>query len=144
MLGLQCWLVQLLLLADSESLHDLPVEIAVVVRAAQVGDPPVVVVTEVRGAAGADGAQIVVPLLSPEVPGQLPRLQGTRLSPLSALQGAPAQVEVLPCSHHLPATSRGVILLIIIIISCGDLEYLEKGAIVVSLAQCYGVVKYVT
>ena len=60
--------------------------------------------TEVRGAAGADGAQIVVPLLSPEIPGQLPRLQGTCRSPLSLGQGAPAEVEVLPGAHHLPAT----------------------------------------
>ena len=43
------------------------VEIAVVVGAPEVGDPPVVVVPEVSGTAGADGAQVVVPLLSSEV-----------------------------------------------------------------------------
>ena len=90
-------------MADSEALHDLSVEITVVVGATQVGNPPVVVVTEVRGAAGADGAQIVVPPLSPEVPAELSGLQRTGLSPLSPLQCAAAEVVVLPATHHLPA-----------------------------------------
>ena len=97
-----------LLLADSERLHHLPVEIAVVVGAAKVGNPPVVVVTEVSGTAGADRAEVVPPLVSAEISVQLPGLQGTRLSPLSPLQGAAAEVEVFPGSHHLPVNTRGI------------------------------------
>ena len=108
-----CWVTVLagglrLLLTESERLHDLPVEIAVVVGAPQVGNPPVVVVTEVSGTAGADRAKVVPPLVSAEISVQLPGLQGTRLSPLSPLQGAAAEVEVFPGSHHLPVNTRGI------------------------------------
>ena len=58
------------LLADCQRLHHLLVEIAVVVGAPEVGNPPVVVVPEVGGTAGADGAQVVVPSLCPEVSGR--------------------------------------------------------------------------
>ena len=94
-----------LLLAESEGLHDLSVEIAVVVGAPQVGNPPVVVVPEVCGTAGADGAQVVLPPLCPEISAELPGLQGTGGSPLSLSQGAAAEVEVFPGAHDLPASS---------------------------------------
>ena len=105
-----CWVTVLagglrLLLTESERLHDLPVEIAVVVGAPQVGNPPVVVVTEVCGTAWADGAQVVLPPLSPEISAELSRLQGTGGSLLSLSQSAPAEVEVFPGAHDLPASS---------------------------------------
>ena len=50
-----------------DSLIDQLVEISVVIRTSKVGNTTVVVVSEVRGTAGAHRANKVVPLLGPEI-----------------------------------------------------------------------------
>merc|ERR1719192_1707758 len=86
---------------------------SVVVRAPEVGDPPVVVVPEVSGTAGADGARVVVPLLGSKVSVQLPGDEGAGLPPVSLRQGVLAQVEVFPGAHHLPGHGIQVVPLVL-------------------------------
>ena len=80
--------------------------------------------TEVSSTAGADGAEVVVPLLSTEIPVQLSRHQGTGLPPLPLIQGPPAKIEMFPGSHHLPGHGVQVVALVLrgVIVAVAGLE----------------------
>jgi len=62
----------------------------------EVGDPPVVVMTEVRVPAAAEVPDVVRALLCLEVPVQLPRDERTLGSLVSVVEGLPGQIVVLP------------------------------------------------
>ena len=105
---------------EGAGLRHCPGEVAVVVWAPEVGHAPVVVVPEVGRTPRAYRANKVIPPLGSEIscikwiddtllcyysllclPVELPRHQGTRLPPVPGVQGAAAEVVMLPRAHNV-------------------------------------------
>merc|ERR1712083_592417 len=121
LLSLRASLPSLFLLEPPCPSSRLLFHVLVVVGAAKVGNPPIVVIAEIGSSSGAAVADVVHSLSGFEIPVKLSRLQRT---PGASVQSLCGDVEVLPGAEHALAARieaiRAMLVAIIVIVPGGE------------------------